>query len=284
VPAQAKACGYLLPMMPPDINLPRNAQGRFYHLNCGKGDLSPYIFTCGDPARAARLARRFEKVALKRRNREFLTYTGLYNNIPVSVIATGIGAAASAIAVVEAAQCVASATFIRLGSTGALQAEVNLGDLVITARALRDEDTTRHYAPPDFQPQAHPAVLAALMEAAVALQAPYHVGVTCTSSDFFAGQGRVVPGFPTLEPDKVARLSRTGVLNLEMEMSVYLTLAAVSSLKLRAGGACAVFAHRLQGTFAGARLRARAERRLLEVGLKAVEILAEMDKGKEGRG
>jgi uridine phosphorylase len=129
---------------------------------------------------------------------------------------------------------------------------------VITERALRDEDTTRHYAPPDLKAQAHPAVLAALKAAAAALKAPYHVGVTCTSSDFFAGQGREVPGFPTLEPGKVARLSQAGVLNLEMEMSVYLTLAAVSSLKLRAGGACAVFAQRLHGTFAGARLRAKA--------------------------
>jgi uridine phosphorylase len=271
-------------MMPPDIALPRNDQGRFCHLNCGVGDLAPYIFTCGDPARAVKLARRFDKVALRRRNREFLTYTGTYKDIPVSVIATGIGAAASAIAVVEAAQCAAPATFIRLGSTGALQAGLKLGDLVITARALRDEDTTRHYAPPDREAQAHPEVLAALIEAATALNAPYQVGVTCTSSDFYAGQGREVPGFPILEPGKVARLSRAGVLNLEMEMSVYLTLAAVSSLNLRAGGACAVFAHRLQGTFVGARLRAQAERRLLEVGLKAVELLAERDRGKKGRG
>ncbi len=121
--------------------------------------------------------------------------------------------------------------------------------------------------------------LAALREAAAALEVPHHVGVTCTSPDFYAGQGRVVPGFPTLDPEKVARLSRAGVLNLEMEMSAYLTLAAVSTLKLRAGGACAVFLNRLNRTFVSPRLMRQSEKRLIQVGLRAVEILAAKDKG-----
>ena len=261
-----------------DVDLPKNRQGRYYHLNCGPGDLAPYILTCGDPDRARRVARSFDRVEVKRRNREFLTYTGSYHGIPVSVIATGIGAAASAIAVVEAAQCVAPATFIRLGSTGALQGHINLGDLIITSEALREENTTHFYAPASQKALAHPQVLAALKEAAAALQIPHHVGVTCTSPDFYAGQGRIVPGFPTLDPEKVARLSRAGVLNMEMEMSAYLTLAAVSTLKLRAGGACAVFLNRLNHTFASPRLMRQSEQRLIEVGLRAVEILAAQDK------
>ncbi len=101
---------------------------------------------------------------------------------------------------VEAAQCVAPATFIRLGSTGALQDYINLGDLIITTEALREENTTHFYAPAEQKALAHPQVLAALKEAAATLRMPHHVGVTCTSPDFFAGQGRIVPGFPTLEP------------------------------------------------------------------------------------
>lgn len=263
-----------------DVNLPKNRQGRYYHLNCGPGDLAPYILTCGDPDRARRVARSFDRVELRRKNREFLTYTGYYHDIPVSIIATGIGAAASAIAVVEAAQCVAPATFIRLGSTGALQGHINLGDLVITTEALREENTTHFYAPAEIKALAHPDVLAALRQAAAALEVPHHLGVTCTSPDFYAGQGRVVPGFPTLDPEKVKRLSRAGVLNLEMEMSAYLTLAAVSTLKLRAGGACVVVNNRLRGVFASARLFRRAEQRLIQVGLRAVEILAAKDGGK----
>jgi uridine phosphorylase len=260
-----------------DVDLPRNRQGRYYHLDCGPGDLAPYILTCGDPERSRRIARSFDHVALRRKNREFLTFTGAYHDIPISVIATGIGAAASAIAVVEAAQCVAPATFIRLGSTGALQDYINLGDLVITSEARREENTSHCYAPSKIKASAHPQVLAALREAAAALAVPHHVGVTCTTPDFFAGQGRIVPGFPTLEPNKVARLSRAGVLNLEMEMSAYLTLAQVSTLNLWAGGACVVVNNRLHGVFASARSFRQAERRLIQVGLKAVEILAAKD-------
>ena len=152
-----------------DVDLPKNRQGRYYHLNCGPGDLAPYILTCGDPDRARRIARAFDRVAVRRRNREFLTYTGSYHGLPVSVMATGIGAAASAIAVVEAAQCVAPATFIRLGSTGALQDYLNLGDLVITAEARREENTTHYYAPAAIKAAAHPEVLAALKQAAADL-------------------------------------------------------------------------------------------------------------------
>jgi len=105
-------------------SIPRNAQGRFYHLDCAPGELAPYILTCGDPFRAQRLARLLDRVEMRRKNREFLTYTGSYKNIPVSVMATGIGAPATAIAIVEAANCVNPVTFIRLGTCGALQRNI----------------------------------------------------------------------------------------------------------------------------------------------------------------
>ncbi len=102
------------------------------------------------------------------------------------------------------------------------------------------ENTTHYYAEPDLVVRAHPQVLEALEKASKELQFPYHKGTTCTTSDFYAGQGRKIDGFPIREPDKVQWLRSLGVLNFEMEMSVFLTLAAVSSFKLRAGGVTAV--------------------------------------------
>jgi uridine phosphorylase len=237
------------------------------------------VLTCGDPGRARRLARRLDRVRVRRRYREFLTVTGEYRAIPVSVMATGIGPDNTAIAVVEAAQCASPLTFIRLGSCGALQPQIAVGELIISEQALRDEHTSHAYAPDAGPVPAHPEVLQALIQAAEELQAPYHVGATCTTSDFYAGQGRQVPGFPTVEPDKVERLMRAGVLNLEMEMSVYFALAQASSYALRAGGVCAVFANRVTGdkTFGLTSRRRQAERRLLAVGLRALEILSAWD-------
>jgi len=258
--------------------IPKNARGRFYHLDCAPGELAPYILTCGDPDRARVIARRLARVDMRRKNREFLTYTGIYQDIPVSVMATGIGAPASAIAIVEAANCVTPVTFIRLGTCGALQANIAVGDLVITNAARRDENTTQAYASADFVPAAAPAIVAALTAAAGNLKAPYHVGLTCTTADFYAGQGREAPGFPGLEPYKVARLSQAGVLNLEMEMSAYLTLAAAATVPIRAGGACLVVNNRVTGEgIPGAQARRRAERRLIDVGLEALTILAARD-------
>jgi uridine phosphorylase len=258
--------------------VPVNAAGRCYHLNCGPGEVAPYLLTAGDPARIRRLARRLEAIRVRRANREFLTLTGTYRGIPVSLMATGIGPDNTAIAVIEASACVAPVTFIRLGTSGALQEFIRPGDLVITAQALRDEQTSAYYAGPEVEARAHPRVVEALTQAARELGVPHHVGLTCTTADFYAGQGRVVSGFPCREPDKVARLQAQGVLNLEMEMSVYLTLAQVSSLNLRAGGACTVVAHRLTGqALFGGRRRSLAEARLLDVGLRALEILYHWD-------
>jgi uridine phosphorylase len=265
--------------------IPKNARGRFYHLDCAPGELAPYILTCGDPFRAQKIARRLTRVDMRRKNRGFLTYTGIYRNIPVSVMATGIGAPATAIAIVEAANCVNPVTFIRLGTCGALQGYIQVGDLVITESAWRDENTTQAYAPADFVPQAAPEIVAALREAAEVLKVRHHLGLTCTTADFYAGQGRVAPGFPTLEPHKVARLSQAGVLNLEMEMSTYLTLAAVSSYRIRAGGACLALNNRVtsQG-IPGAQAQRQAGRRLIDVGLLALEILAKHDAIIAGQG
>jgi uridine phosphorylase len=265
--------------MPVKFAVPVNDQGRFYHLDCGPGDIAPYILTCGDPARARRLARYFEVVEVRRRHREFVTITGRYRGIPVSVMATGIGADNTAIAVIEASQAVSPATFIRLGTTGALQEHITLGDLVITEQAIREENTTHYYAPPDFPAPAHPAVLKALREAATELGVPHHLGITCTTSDFYAGQGRTAPGFTCRDPGKVERLKAAGVLNFEMEMSAYLTLAHISSLPLRAGGACVVLDNMITGgeTFSSRQDKEKAIRRLIQVGLRALEILYASD-------
>jgi uridine phosphorylase len=259
-----------------DTDVPERGSGRSYHIDCAAGDIAPYILTCGDPARAETIAGFLENTA-RRGKREFCVVSGVYKGIPTSVMATGIGPSATAIALVEAAQCMPAATFIRLGTCGALQEDIAVGDLVITEQAIRDENTTDSYAPPHIEARAHPAVLESLLAAARELEMPHHCGLTCTTSDFYAGQGRVVPGFPTREPDKVDRMRRAGALNFEMKMSVYLTLARCSSYNLRAGGMCAVAANRLHETSAIPDLLAEYEMRLIKTGLRALEILYRRD-------
>ncbi|NIO16436.1 MAG: uridine phosphorylase [Deltaproteobacteria bacterium] len=262
------------------IEPPKNDAGRYYHIDCGPGDIHPYILTCGHPDRAVKIASFFDRVTVTRKNREFCTFTGYYREIPVTVMGTGIGPDNTAITVVEASQCVVPATFIRIGSCGSVQDDVAIGDLVITERALRDENTSHYYAPPTVEAVADREIVSALARAAASLNYPYHVGLTCTTSDFYAGQGWHVRGFSSTDPKKIERLRAAGVLNVEMEMSVYLTLAAISSWKLRSGGVTAVYDSITDRRFASKDVLAKAEMRCIQVGLRAVEIVYSMDREK----
>lgn len=257
--------------------LPINKNGRYYHIDCGKGDLARYILTCGDPERAKKIAQLFDKVEIERKHREFLTFSGKYKDIPLSVMATGIGADNTAIAVIESAQCVNNATYIRLGSSGAIQDDIKLGDLIISEKALRYENTSLNYASADVEAVASPEVLKALKKAAEELGYRFQAGTTCSTSDFYAGQSRIVPGFPVQNPNLVRDLKLKGVKNFEMEMSTYFILAHVSDYPLRAGGVCAVYANRSKNTVISTKGLIEAEMRCIKTGLKAVEILYQID-------
>ena len=152
--------------VPDAIDLPKNSHGRFYHIDCRPGDLAPYILACASPGRAHAIADLLDEKEIKGRNREYVVYTGVYKGVPVSVMGTGIGAPATAIAIVEAAQCQPRATFIRVGTCGALQPEIEVGDLILTDECIREENTTHQYADPDLKVKSDPEVLSALQRAA----------------------------------------------------------------------------------------------------------------------
>jgi uridine phosphorylase len=245
-----------------------------YHLQTAPGDLAPYILTSGSIHRIRRLATFFDAVHFEQVNREFLTITGTYKNIPVTGLATGIGAPPTIIAIVEALQCQPQATFIRLGSCGSLQPHIHLGDLIISTKALRHEFVTHLYAPPELEAAADPDITAALTAAARQLGLQYYTGVTCTAADFYHGQGRPAPGFSGSDGALITRLQAQGVLNLEMEMAVYFTLAQVCEYSMQAGGCAMVFADRYRNTFINAADIPGTEDLLCKTGLLAVEILA----------
>lgn len=258
------------------MTLPLNdSEPRTYHLQTRPGDLAPFILTSGSPERIERLGRCLDKVTVRRKHREYLTITGTYQNIAVSGLATGIGAAASVIAVVEAVQCQPQATFIRLGSCGSLQPHIQVGDVVISSRALRRDGVTHFYAPPEIEAVADPEVTAALTAAARQLGIVQHTGLTCTAADFYHAQGRPAPGFGGADASLLSRLQAQGVLNLEMEMAVYLTLARVCQHPIRAGGCAVVFADRYRDVFIGPEAMAAAEEMICRLGLLAVAKLAE---------
>ncbi|MBC8513687.1 MAG: nucleoside phosphorylase [Candidatus Thioglobus sp.] len=131
---------------------------RLYHLGIKKGDLAQNVFIVGDPARAIRVSKEFDTIEREISNREYLTFTGTYRGIPVSVIGTGIGTDNVEIALVEAfiahefdltdntrkSDC-PPMTFIRLGTSGGVHPDIAPDTLAISSYALGLDNTGLYY-------------------------------------------------------------------------------------------------------------------------------------------
>ena len=242
-----------------------------YHLEVAEGDVADAVLLPGDPDRVGTIVEEWDDAAVVADHREYRTATGTHEDTPLSVTSTGIGSPSAAIAVEELAR-VGADTLIRVGSCGAIQPETDLGDLIITSGAVRQEGTSTEYVREEYPAVADHAVVAALVAAAEELGYDYHVGLTASTDSFYAGQSREgYEGFLARDSEaQIEELRRAGVLNFEMEASAILTLAGIYGL--RAGAVCTVYADRTTGEF-----EVTGERRAAKTASKAVSLLAEMD-------
>ena len=248
---------------------------RQYHIGLGPGDLAEYILLPGDPDRTARIATRLDSIELEHQHREFATVTGTFRGQRISVLSTGIGTDNVEIVVAEVLAITERPTFIRVGSCGALQPEMNLGDLAITTGAVRLESTTSYFVHDGYPAVADYEAISALIEAAERLGHRYHVGVTATAPGFFGAQGRPIPQLPIRYPDLAEDMARQRVMNFEMEASALLVLASLA--RSRAGVVCAVYANRTTGEFVEGAIKDAAEAACVDTGLESLLVLAEMD-------
>jgi len=255
---------------------------RQYHIGLGPGDLAEYILLPGDPDRTQRIATRLENIEGEWRHREFASVTGTYRGERVSVVSTGIGTDNVEIVVAEILAITERPTFIRVGSCGALQPEIAVGDLIISSGSVRLEATTGFFVHEGYPAVADYEAVAALVEAAAGLGHRAHVGITATAPGFFGAQGRPIPQLPIRYPDLAEEMARQRVLNFEMEASALLVLAGLAGC--RAGVVCAVYAHRPSGDFATDEVRSRAEAACVETGLEGLRNLAAMERQKRTAG
>lgn len=247
---------------------------RQYHIGVGTGELTDYILLCGDPARAERTAKLFDKINFESRNREFVTYTGTYKKMPLSVMSTGIGADNTEIAVIEISQIVKKPTFIRIGSSGSLHKNIKLGELVISTGAVRLENTSLFFVPEGYPAVADYNVVESLVQAAKRLKYSYHVGLTATAPGFYGAQCRKT-SYPLRFPELIGHLRKCNVLNFEMESSALFILSGIKGFK--AGTVCAVYANRAENIFISEKEKHDAELRCIKTGLEAMRILYEKD-------
>ena len=207
----------------------------------------------------------------------------MYKGLRVSCVSTGIGTDNVEIVVSEILAINKHPTFIRIGSCGALQADIELGDLVISTGSVRLETTTNWFVHEGYPAVASYEAVLALEEAATRLGHRHHVGITATAPGFFGAQGRPIPQLPIRYPDLADEMARQGILNFEMEASAVLVLAGLG------GWTCRRRVRRLRATAGPASSsrashKDRAEAAVVETGLESLLILAELDRQKAKAG
>ncbi len=256
--------------------------GRQYHIACAPGEVAEKVILVGDPDRARRVSKMMESVKFETSHREYVTFTGTYKGVEITVMGTGIGTDNTEIAVIEICKITKSPSFIRCGTCGALQERIDVGDMVLTQGAVKLESTSSYFVHEGYPAVADPVLLTALSAACTKLGLKHHVGITATACGFYGPQGRNIEGFPVRRPDLWKELSTQGVLNFEMESSTLYSLATLRGV--RAATICTAVANRVKGTWIDKDRQPVAEKECLTAGLEAFVLFDRMEREMRDKG
>jgi uridine phosphorylase len=207
------------------------------HLLVEAGDVHSTAVVPGDPGRVDRIAAQCDDAETVSANREYKVVTATYEGVPLTICSTGIGCPSAAIAVHELAN-VGVDTFLRCGTTGALQSHVEIGDMVVATGAAKLEGTSKRH-----EPGVYPAVpdydaLSALVDTAEGRDETVHVGPIASDDAFYLEDETDIDDWEA-----------AGLLAVEMEAATLFTLARRKGL--RAGAICTVDGNLVEGTQKG---------------------------------
>lgn len=187
------------------------------HIGAKEGQIAPTILLPGDPRRAKFIADEFlETPVCFNEVRGMLGFTGFYEGKSISVMGTGMGVPSVSIYVNELISEYGVKTLLRVGTCGALQAELAFGDIVFAMAASSDSHINRiRFDGRDYAPTASFPLLLRAYEAAKARGVSVRVGNILTSDTFYDD-----------DPDSWKKWAAFGVLAVEMETAGLYTLAA----------------------------------------------------------
>jgi len=234
---------------------------KIYHLNLKPDDIADDIIVVGDPGRVAHISKYFDRIDLKVQNRELLTHTGYFNKKRITALSTGMGPDNIDIVLTEldalanidfetrtAKQTHRKLNIIRLGTSGAMQADIPVDSLMASAYGLgidgvmnfykKTDEIMEHELTDEFIRQTNwPAFLAKpyVIKASntliqkIAFDIPQ--GITATAPGFFGPQGRELRAelaFPELN-NGLTSFNHKGqrITNFEMETSALYGLGKV---------------------------------------------------------
>lgn len=240
---------------------------KMFHLGIDKADIAgaKLAIIPGDPGRVEKIARLMAEPRFIASHREFTLYLGKLGEEQVVVCSTGIGGPSTSIAVEELAQ-LGVTHFLRVGTTGAIQADIDVGDIIVTSGAVRLDGASQHFAPLTYPAVADFEVTTALVDAARDKSEHVHVGITASSDTFYPGQERydTFSGYVQKSlQGSIEEWQQLHVLNFEMESATLFTMCASQGLK--AGCVAGVIINRTQQEIPEEEKIAATEQRVIEV-------------------
>ena len=179
-----------------------------------------YAILPGDPARIDRIKELLDDPVELAYNREFRSARGRYKGIDILALSTGIGGCSAGIAVEELKRIGVQAA-IRVGSCGALQKGIDLGELIVVSGAVRDDGASKAYLPDIYPAYADIELLSCMLDAAEALGIPHREGVVHSHESFYHDENDA----------QSAYWSSKGVLGADMESAALLTIGRLRGIK-----------------------------------------------------
>ena len=268
------------PISPTDLIL--NPDGSIYHLHLLPGDIADQIILVGDPGRVAQVSSHFDHIELIKSNREFVTHTGSYKGKRITALSTGIGTDNIDIVLNELDALVnvdlvqrtiksdhRSLKLIRIGTSGALHADIAPGEQIIARIAGGFDGLYHYYKDPggiNMEALANTFMVHATWKKSLAepyftrgsehllqlLSGPGMVsGITLSTPGFYAPQQRSIRLSPFDQEliTKIGSFSFEGmrINNFEMESSALYALSAL--LNHQAITICVAIANRISLEF-----------------------------------
>ena len=229
------------------------------HIGAAAGEIAPHVLMPGDPLRARWIAETIlEDATCYTEVRGMYGFTGTWKGNRVSVQGSGMGMPSISIYLNELFSEYDVQAVVRVGSCGALTADLEVRDVVIASGACTDSAMNRiRFEGLDYAPVADFDLLRKAYDAAQAQQVSSRVGLLMSGDSFYHPR-----------PELVSRMAEYGVLAIDMEASALYTLAAQH--RRRALAICTVSDHVLTGEQTTAMERQETFRAMVKIALSAM--------------
>ncbi len=223
-------------------------------------DVGKYAIVPGPKDRLEVLLKKIESPIKNFSFMEYTMYTGTYQGIKVTAINGGRFSTDTSIT--TEVMCNAKiGTIIRVGTCGALDENIKVGDLVVVDKVIRGDGVTPYYVKKDYQTAADKMVADTLYEAAKSMGANIHRGIVWTT-DALLRETREI----------VEEKRKEGAVAVDMVSSTLLTIAQLYTVK--AGSILAVSDNVITGEMGFMNpLYYMAETKLIEIALGTVRRL-----------